>query len=108
MQQHHNDSDGGGAYESYHHYIMRKLREEREMKYDWPKIYKAEDNIEMQITDLVYDHVLGHFGVEELDELTEENILEVQAFWDDMNEYNCMGIGYSNLINTWESENGES
>jgi hypothetical protein len=38
MQQPHNDSDGGGAYESYHHYIMRKLREEREMKYDWPRI----------------------------------------------------------------------
>ena len=102
MQQHHNDSDGGGAYESYHHYIMRRLKEEREMKYDWLKIYKAEDNIEIQITDLVSEHVLSHFGVEEVKELTEENITEVQAFWDTIGEYNFMGIGYSAIIAEWE------
>ena len=77
------------------------------MAYDWSKIYKAEENIEMQITDWVYEHVLEHFGVDEVTDLTEENILEVQAFWDNLNEYSCMSIGYSSLINNWEAENGE-
>jgi len=108
MQQPHNDSDGGGAYESYHHYIMRKLREEREMKYDWPRIHKAEENIEHQVTEWVYDHVFEHFGVDEVTELTEEDIQEVEAFRDELNEYSCMGIGYSNLINNWESEKWEA
>lgn len=30
MPQQHSDSDGGGAYESYHHYILRMLKKERE------------------------------------------------------------------------------
>ena len=77
------------------------------MAYDWSKIYKAEENIEMQITEWVYEHVLEHFGVDEVTDLTEENILEVQAFWDNLNEYSCMNIGYSSLINNWEAENGE-
>lgn len=102
MQQHHNDSDGGGAYESYHHYIMRKLREEREMEDHLLKILKAEWNIEAQIIELVHEHVLSHFGVEEVKELTEENITEVQGFWDTIGEYNIMGIGYSDIIAEWE------
>jgi len=75
------------------------------MAYDWPKIYKAEENIEMQVTDWVYEHVLEYFGVDEVTDLTEENILEVQAFWDNLNEYSCMSVGYSSLINNWEAEN---
>jgi hypothetical protein len=49
----------------------------------------------------VSEHVLSHFGVEEVKELTEENITEVQAFWDTMGE-TIMGIGYSNIIADWE------
>ena len=71
------------------------------MKYDWLKLFKAESNIESQIIDLVSEHVLSHFGVEEVKELTEENITEVQAFWDTMGE-TIMGIGYSNIIADWE------
>tara|TARA_Y100000389_G_scaffold186649_1_gene207233 strand:- start:2115 stop:2435 length:321 start_codon:yes stop_codon:yes gene_type:complete len=106
MQQQRNKNEGSVSQERYHNYIQRKLREERKMAYDWPKIHKAEENIEMQITDWVYEHVLEYFGVEEVTDLTEENIIEVQAFWDSLNEYNCMGIGYSSLINNWEAENG--
>lgn len=71
------------------------------MKYDWLKLFKAESNIESQIIDLVSEHVLSHFGVEEVKELTEENITEVQAFWDTMGE-TIMGIGYSYIIAEWE------
>jgi len=107
MPQPPNDDEGSVSQERYHNYIIRKLKEEREMAYDWPKIHKAEENIEMQVTDWVYEHVLEHFGVEEVTDLTKENILEVQAFWDSLHESNCMSIGYSSLINHWECENGE-
>ena len=66
------------------------------------KILKAEWNIEAQIIELVHEHVLSHFGVEEVKELTEENITEVQGFWDTIGEYNIMGIGYSDIIAEWE------
>lgn len=75
------------------------------MAYGWPKIHKAEDNIEMQITDWVYEHVLEHFDVEDVTDLTEENIKEVKNFWYSLHESNCMSIGYSSLINNWEAEN---
>lgn len=75
------------------------------MAYGWPKIHKAEDNIEMQITDWVYEHVLEHFDAEDVTDLTEENIKEVKNFWYSLHESNCMSIGYSSLINNWEAEN---
>ena len=108
MPQLHNDDEGSVSQERYHNYIIRKLKEEREMAYKWPRIHKAEENIEHQVTEWVYDHVFEHFGVEEVTELTEEDVQEVQAFWDSLNEYSCMGIGYSNLINNWESEKWEA
>ena len=82
--------------------IMRKLREEREMKYDWLKIYNASIAIECQIIDFVREHVLSHFGVEEIKELTEENITEVRGFLDTIGVYNFMGIGYADILAEWE------
>lgn len=73
------------------------------MSYEYPRIHKAEENIEHIVTEWVEEHVLEHFGVDDIESLTEDEIDDILAFRDDLNEYSPMQIGYSNLINYWES-----
>lgn len=75
------------------------------MSYDYPRIHKAEENIEHQVTEWVSEHVCEFFGVEEISELTEDQIAEVEAFRNELNEYSPMQIGYSNILGQWEMEN---
>ena len=77
------------------------------MAFEWYKMYKVEENLEREVTDAVYHRVCEHYGVDEVEELTEEQIDEIRAFYNEMNEYSPMCIGFSNLINHWESENWE-
>ena len=77
------------------------------MSFDWPRIHKWEERIESDVTDSVYEYVMEHYGVDEIVELTEEQIKEVENFRDELNEYSTMQWGFSNLINHWESENEE-
>lgn len=71
--------------------------------YDYPRIHKAEENIERQVSEWVEDHVMEYFSVDTIEEITADEMEEIIAFRDDLNEYSPMQIGYSNLINYWES-----
>jgi hypothetical protein len=75
------------------------------MAFEWDRMYKWEDNYERQVTDDVVEKVCETYGVEEISDLTEDQIREVEAFYEDMNEYSIMCIGFSNVINMWQSEN---
>lgn len=75
------------------------------MAFEWYKMYKSEEWVEMEVTDRVFDYVTEYYGVDEVSQLTEEQIDEIRTFYDEMNEYSAMCIGFSNLINNWESEN---
>jgi hypothetical protein len=77
-------------------------------KYDWPKIYKAEENLEQQINESVFDHICWFFDVEDVSELTEEQYEEVVAFREELNEYSPMQWGFSNFIQYWENESPNS
>ena len=74
------------------------------MSFDWPRIHKWEENLEREITDSVWEYVCEFYGVEEISELTLEQIQEVEAFRDELNEYSPMQWGFSNVIIHWESE----
>ena len=75
------------------------------MSYEWPRIHKVEDNFYMEISEVVCDHVLTHYGVDEIEELTEEQIAELEDFrTNDLNEYSLLQAGYSNILNMWESQ----
>ena len=75
------------------------------MSYDWPRIHKVEDNFYMEIADVVCEHVLTHYGVEEIEDLTQEQIDEIDTYRScQLGEYSVMQVGYSNLINMWESQ----
>lgn len=72
--------------------------------FDWPRMYKWEENIERDVTDSVYEYVEEYFGVDSILELSEDQIRMIEAFRDEVNEYSPMQWGFSNLINHWESE----
>ena len=74
------------------------------MSYDWPRVHKVEDNLMMDINDLVYEHVLEHFGVDEIEDLSEEQIAEIEVFRLQLSEYSVLQGGYSSLISMWESQ----
>ena len=77
------------------------------MTFEWNRIHKHEDNIEIDVTDRVFEYVFEYYGVEELSELTQEQISQIEDFRDKLNEFSVMQIGFSNLINQWENENDE-
>lgn len=84
------------------------MAQDNELTYEWPRIHKAEENIESTITEWVFDHVFEHFGVDDVSELTLEMVQEIESFRDEkLNEFSPMQWGYSNLINQWESADWE-
>lgn len=78
------------------------------MSFDIPRVHKWEENIEREVTDELWSYVCEHYGVEEIADLSEEQIQEVEAYRDnDLSEYSPLQIGFSNIINHWESESWE-
>ena len=77
------------------------------MTFEWHKISKYEENYERDITDNVHDQVRDYYDVDEIDDLTEEQMDEVKTFRDEYNDYSVMQIGFSNLINDWEDTQWE-
>ena len=84
------------------------MKKELAMAFEWHKLYKHEENIESDVTDRVFEYVCEYYNVEEITDLTEEQISEIDAFRDKLNEFSVMQIGFSNLVNQWESENYEA
>ena len=80
------------------------------MSFEWPRIHKWEERIEQEVSDSVFEYVCEHYDVGEIDELTPIQLKEIEDFRDELNEYSCMQIGFSNLIGYvenihWENEN---
>jgi len=76
------------------------------MAFEWNRIHKWEDNFEREITDEVRARVEATYGCE-VYELSPEQIREVEQFRDELNEYSVMQVGFSNIINEWDNENGQ-
>jgi hypothetical protein len=78
------------------------------MSFDIPRVHKWEENIEREVTDELYSYVCEYYGVDEIADLTEEQMNEVEEYRDnDLNEYSPLQIGFSNIIQNWESETWE-
>ena len=78
------------------------------MAFDWPRMHKWEENIERDVTDAVEEQVCEQYNVEDVLELTREQLLEVVAFRDEhVSEYSPMYIGFNNVINRWEDDQEE-
>tara|TARA_R110001606_G_scaffold26544_1_gene85828 strand:- start:12 stop:269 length:258 start_codon:yes stop_codon:yes gene_type:complete len=75
--------------------------------YKLGKPYKWIENIEREITDEIWEDIMGHFGVEEITALTEDNIDELEAYHTEIHEdgyLDMISMGIRNIINWWENE----
>jgi len=82
------------------------LRSGGKMAFEWNRIHKWEENIEREVTDAVYEYVCEYYEVDDISELSEEQIAQVEGYRDhELHEFSVLQIGFSNIINNWESEN---
>lgn len=74
------------------------------MAFEWNRIYKWEENHERDITESVEQYIFEYYGVGDIEELSKEQIEEVDTWRsENLHEYNIMQVGFSNLVNHWES-----
>lgn len=69
--------------------------------------YKWIENIEREVTDELWEDIMGHFDIEEVTDLTEDNINEIQAYRDEIEDdgyLDILSMGLGNIINWWENE----
>ena len=75
------------------------------------KIYKAHkmlDWLENQTTEWAIELIQDHFDIENVEDLTREQLDEVIEQYEDMVDYDSMlGMGLRNAIGIWENENEE-
>lgn len=72
------------------------------MSFEWFKIHKWEENIERDVTDGVFDYVCEYYGINEIEELTDDQIIQIREFADNLNEYSPITWGFNNLFNYLE------
>lgn len=76
-----------------------------EEKYVWHRPHKAEEYYESQINEQVWEQITEHFGVDEIIDITPEQIQEVEEWREEnLNEYSVLQVGFSNFISRWEGE----
>jgi hypothetical protein len=76
--------------------------------FEWNRIHKWEENIEMTVTDSVFGFIEEFYGVEDVSELNEDQFSEVLYFREHvLYEYSVMQAGFSNFVSYWEGENEE-
>ena len=75
------------------------------MAFSWPRSHKWEENIEHEVTDGLRELIYEQYGVDEVSELTEEQIDEVMAYRDELSEYSPLQWAFSNVYSEWEMDN---
>ena len=74
------------------------------------KPHKMVEWLEGECTEWADGIIKEHFQVEDTDTLSKEQIEEVIAEWElltDSPSYDFLGLGFRNIISSWENENDE-
>jgi hypothetical protein len=71
------------------------------MAFEWNRMYKWEENHERDITEDVEEYICENYSISSIEEMTPEQYKEVEAFYNEMNEYSIMRIGFNNVFNNW-------
>jgi len=75
------------------------------MSFEWHKMYKWEENYERNIDADIEEYVCEHYGIDEISQLTQEQIEEIQAYQEEhVSEFSVMSGGFYRLYNRWEDE----
>ena len=73
------------------------------MSFDWNRIHKHEEQVENDIFDRVSEQICSFYNVEDVADLTIEQMDEVRAFVDnDLSKYSIMQRGFTDVFNYWE------
>ena len=73
------------------------------MSFDWNRIHKHEEQVENDIYDRVSEQICSFYNVEDVADLTIEQMDEVRAFVDnDLSEYSIMQRGFTDVFAYWE------
>lgn len=72
--------------------------------YEWNRAHKVMDWIEDEITGAAIESVTEWFGVDEISELTEEQISEVENYAESDSCYDVLAMGLRNVVSQWENE----
>ena len=74
-------------------------------KYAFHRAHKVEDWIAREMYDCVFEQITEWFGVEEIADLTKEQMDEVIHFREnELNEYSPLHWGYTDIISEWEEQ----
>lgn len=71
------------------------------MAFEWNRMYKWEENHERNITEDVEEYICENYSISSIEEMTPEQYKEVEAFYEEINEYSIMRIGFNNVFNDW-------
>lgn len=71
------------------------------------KLHKWADNIEHTLTDWAMGTVQEWFGIDDTDEMTEEQFDALQNYVDEHYDtpYDWVLMGFQNVLNAWENAN---
>ena len=74
------------------------------MPFEWNRIHKTEDNFVMEISDRVFTYVCEYYKVDDVMDLSQDQIQEIIDFRDNqLHEFSVMQAGFSDLISLLES-----
>ena len=73
------------------------------MAFEWHRMHKHEEQIENDIYDRVCTQVCEHYEIEDISELTKEQIAEIEHFDEEyISEYSPIRSGFSDLFDNLE------
>lgn len=73
------------------------------MAFDWNRMHKHEEQVENDIYDRVSEQICEFYNVEDIADLTGEQMNEVRAFVDnELSEYSIMQRGFTDVFNYYE------
>lgn len=72
------------------------------MAFVWNRYHKWEENIEQEVTDGLIELIQEQYSVDEVSDLSEDQINEVMAFRDELSEYSPLQWAFSNVYSYWE------
>ena len=83
---------------------IKQVQEKGEMmSFEWNGVHKSDEHFSNEISESVNQFVFEYYKIEEIEELTREQIDELDHFRTKvLDERSVMQVGFSNLISGWE------
>lgn len=74
--------------------------------FDWQKMYKWEHNLDYEINTQALEYVLEHYGVDDIGDLTVQQISDIEHFTNQPeHEHSMMCRGLREVIHGWHDQN---